>query len=82
MNKLCQIFWIIGEPNNAGTYDVSLTATNSSGSDTETKSGYITVSSGGGGVPVVSFNSNASNPYVGQIVKLTDQSTNNPTSGY
>ena len=30
--------------NNAGTYDVSLTATNSAGSDGETKTNYITVS--------------------------------------
>jgi len=33
----------------AGTYDVSLTATNAFGSDGETKSGYVTVTSGGGG---------------------------------
>ena len=33
----------------AGTYTVTLTATNVYGSDTETKTGYITVSSGGGG---------------------------------
>ncbi|WP_103071987.1 basic secretory protein-like protein [Aquimarina sediminis] len=35
--------------NQPGTYAVSLTATNNNGSNTETKSGYITVSSTGGG---------------------------------
>ncbi|MCB0549118.1 MAG: T9SS type A sorting domain-containing protein [Phaeodactylibacter sp.] len=35
--------------NTAGTYNVSLTATNASGSDTETKTGYITVVPAGGG---------------------------------
>ncbi|MDN5205257.1 PKD domain-containing protein [Fulvivirgaceae bacterium BMA10] len=34
--------------NNAGTYEVSLTATNANGSDTETKSAYITVTTSGG----------------------------------
>ncbi len=35
----------------AGNYTVSLTATNSKGSDTKTKSDYITVTSGGDGEP-------------------------------
>jgi PKD repeat protein len=35
--------------NAAGTYDVSLTATNAGGSDTKTKNGYVTVSGGSGG---------------------------------
>jgi PKD repeat protein len=34
-----------------GTYTVRLTATNSAGSDTATRSGYITVTDGGGGPP-------------------------------
>ena len=33
----------------AGTYTVTLTATNAAGSDGETKTGYITVTTGGGG---------------------------------
>lgn len=43
--------------NTAGTYDVSMTATNDDGSDVETKTGYITVNTvGGGGGPVeISF---------------------------
>lgn len=35
--------------NTAGTYNVSLTATNAGGSDTETKTAYITVNPAGGG---------------------------------
>ncbi|MFK5955979.1 MAG: PKD domain-containing protein [Planctomycetota bacterium] len=35
--------------NNAGTYDVTLTATNADGSDTRVRTGYITVNSSGGG---------------------------------
>ncbi|MCB0597621.1 MAG: PKD domain-containing protein [Lewinellaceae bacterium] len=35
--------------NTAGTYSVSLTAANASGSDTETKTGYVTVTPAGGG---------------------------------
>lgn len=35
--------------NTAGTYNVSLTASNASGSDTETKTAYITVNPAGGG---------------------------------
>jgi len=35
--------------NTAGTYNVTLTATNAQGNDTETKTGYITVNSGGSG---------------------------------
>ena len=43
--------------NTAGTYDVGLVATNTAGSDTETKTSYITVNVvGGGGDPVeISF---------------------------
>lgn len=35
--------------NTAGTYDVTLTATDDNGTDSETKVGFITVTSGGGG---------------------------------
>jgi PKD repeat protein len=41
--------------NSAGTFTVSLTATNAAGSDGETKSGYITVSSGGGSWTTITF---------------------------
>ena len=36
----------------AGTYTVALTATNACGADTETKSGYITVTGGGGATTI------------------------------
>jgi len=38
--------------NTAGNYDVSLTVTNADGSDSETKTGFITVNEAGGGGPV------------------------------
>jgi PKD repeat protein len=41
--------------NSAGTYTVRLTATNSAGSGMATETGYITVSSGGSGIPVANF---------------------------
>jgi PKD repeat protein len=61
--------------NNAGTYDVSLTVSNSSSSDTESKTGYITVApltAGFSGTPV------SINP--GQSVTFTDLSSCSPTS--
>ncbi|MFC2090711.1 FISUMP domain-containing protein [Bacteroidota bacterium] len=41
-----------------GTYEVSLTVSNSAGSDTEIKSGYITVSNSGGGGTVTDIDGN------------------------
>ena len=64
--------------NSPGTYTVSLTATNSNGSDTETKTGYITVSALQ--PPAAGFSASATSIYTGQSVTFTDQSTNNPTS--
>jgi PKD repeat protein len=61
----------------AGTYDVSLTAMNSAGSDDETKTDYITVT---GAVPVADF---TATPITGArplAVQFTDASTNAPTS--
>ncbi len=46
-----------------GTYTVELTVSNEYGSDIETKSGYITVESGGGGTIVV----DVTNPTTGQV---------------
>ncbi len=63
--------------NTAGTYEVSLTVTNSAGSDTETKSNYITVNVA---PPNAAFTENATIVYEGESVMFTDQSTNNPTS--
>lgn len=62
-----------------GTYDVSLTATNSDGSDGETKTGYITVTTSPT-PPVAEFTSDVTSVVEGGTVSFTDQSTNTPTS--
>jgi PKD repeat protein len=64
--------------NTPGTYDVSLTATNSAGSDSETKLNYITVTAPQ--PPVANFTASTTNPSVGGSVTFTDTSTNGPTS--
>lgn len=64
---------------NEGTYTVILAATNSKGSDTETKSGYITASKSAS-VPVASFVSNGTSGTVPLSVQFVDLSTNSPTS--
>lgn len=65
--------------NNNGTYTVSLTATNSYGSDTETKTGYITVGAGPQ-PPTAQFTANPTSGAPPLAVQFTDQSTGNPTS--
>ncbi|MGD2085357.1 MAG: PKD domain-containing protein [Candidatus Aminicenantes bacterium] len=64
--------------NSAGTYTVSLTVTNDYGSDTETRTDYITVTALQ--PPVADFSASTTTVTVGQSVNFTDQSTNNPTS--
>jgi uncharacterized repeat protein (TIGR02543 family) len=64
--------------NTPGTYDVSLTATNAAGSDTETKLNYITVTAPQ--PPVANFTANSTSISVGESVTFTDTSTNGPTS--
>ena len=59
-----------------GYYSVSLTATNSAGSDSEIKTNYIFTTA----VPVANFSSGNIAPVVGEVVIFTDQSTNSPTS--
>jgi|GEM_PF-2789445 len=61
----------------AGTYTVTLTATNTFGSDTETKVDYITVDPAGQ-PPVANFTASATTIYEGDSVIFTDLSTNNP----
>ncbi len=61
-----------------GNYNVTLTATNASGSDDETKTNYITVTTPV--PPVANFTASTTNPSVGGSVNFTDTSTNNPTS--
>ncbi|WP_094226822.1 S-layer protein domain-containing protein [Methanolobus psychrotolerans] len=59
----------------AGTYDVSLIATNANGTDTETKSGYITVIAPASLLPVAAFSGtpvSGTNPLT---VNFTDAST-------
>lgn len=59
----------------AGKYTVTLKVTNAAGSNTVTKSSYITVPN----PPVAAF---SAYPMTGKTVKFTDKSTNNPTSWY
>ncbi len=63
----------------AGTYDVSLIATNAGGSDTETKTSYITVTAPVA-VPVAAFTGSPTSGTAPLTVQFTDQSTNDPTS--
>ncbi len=64
--------------NTPGTYSVTLTATNSSGSDSETKTDYITVAPPQ--PPVADFSASSTNILVGDSVTFMDQSLNSPTS--
>ncbi|SYZ72446.1 Thermophilic serine proteinase (modular protein) [Candidatus Zixiibacteriota bacterium] len=64
----------------AGTYTVTLTATNAYGSDSETKTGYITVSAPPTNPPVAAFTGTPTSGTVPLTVAFTDQSTNAPTS--
>jgi PKD repeat protein len=63
----------------AGTYTVNLTATNAYGSATETKTGYITITTPTGGAPVAAFSTSATNGLAPVSASFTDQSTNTPT---
>ncbi|UCH14470.1 MAG: PKD domain-containing protein [Bacteroidales bacterium] len=65
--------------NTQGVYTVILTVSNSYGSNTETKSDYITVSTSGA-APAANFSADKTSITVGEIVYFTDQSTNGPTS--
>jgi PKD repeat protein len=72
--------------NTPGTYTVALTVSDGTNSDTETKTGYITVTDPGGGPnpPVAAFTASPTEAYVPLThmltVTFTDQSTNTPTS--
>ncbi len=66
--------------NTAGTYNVSLTATNDCGSGIETKTNYITVSDPTCDLPVAEFSGTPTSGNSPLTVSFTDQSTNNPTS--
>jgi len=60
----------------AGTYTVSLTATNAFGSDGETKTNYITA----GSAPVANFSGTPTTGNAPLPVTFTDSSTNSPTA--
>ena len=59
-----------------GTYTVTLTATNSGGSDTETKAGYITVTFT---KPAANFTANVTSGTAPFAVQFNDTSDNSPT---
>ena len=63
-----------------GDYTVSLTATNAGGSDGETKTNYISVSSPPQNPPVANFSGSPTSGYAPLTVSFTDSSTNSPTS--
>ncbi|MCA9995152.1 MAG: PKD domain-containing protein, partial [Anaerolineales bacterium] len=62
----------------AGTYDVSLTVTNSQGDDTRTRTDYVTVTNPP--APTAAFTSDTQAGTSPLTVQFTDQSTNSPTS--
>ena len=64
----------------AGTYSVSLTATNAYGSNTLTKTNYISVTAPNTNPPVAAFSGTPTSGNVPLTVVFTDASTNNPTS--
>ncbi len=61
--------------NTTGNYNVSLTVSDGSASDTETKTGYISVQN-----IVANFSASQTTVIVGGSVNFTDQSSCNPTS--
>lgn len=62
----------------AGTYTVTLIVTNPAGTDTETKTGYITVTTEP--VPDADFTVTATNGLAPMVASFTDTSTNSPAS--
>ena len=62
---------------NAGTYTVSLNATNAGGSNITTQIGFITVLPS---IPVANFTASPTSGTVPLTVQFTDASTNSPTS--
>ncbi|MDI9634062.1 MAG: PKD domain-containing protein [Methanolinea sp.] len=59
-----------------GTYNVTLAVRNSAGSNSVTKTGYITVRA----LPVADFSANRTSGAAPLVVKFTDQSTGGPTA--
>lgn len=65
--------------NTPGCYQVTLTASNSAGSDTETQTCYINVVNQGSG-PLANFTASNTAICVGSCISFTDASSNNPTA--
>ncbi|PCH99142.1 MAG: hypothetical protein COB85_00615, partial [Bacteroidetes bacterium] len=65
--------------NTAGCYEVTLTSTNTNGSDSETKTCYIDVTASGS-PPVAQFFASQTSVTTGTSINFTDQSTNSPTA--
>jgi len=63
-----------------GNYTVSLTATNSAGSNTAVVTNDITVTTGTVGVPVASFTESSTSGILPLIVQFTDTTANTPTT--
>lgn len=70
----------------AGTYNVTLTISDGTSEDTETKNAYITVSDNGGEVPdpdgelAAAFRASAYTVTIGGCIDFTDMSSGSPTS--
>lgn len=64
----------------AGTYTVTMTAYNAYGSNTQTRTDYITVTGGGGSAPVSNFSAAPNTGTAPLTVNFTDLSLNTPTS--
>ncbi len=63
-----------------GTYTISLTASNTNGSDVETKVNYITVLPGANYVVNTNFLANSTSIVSGNSIAFTDLSSGNPTN--
>ena len=64
----------------AGTYTVALTATNAGGSDTLTRTNYVTVNPSGPPPPTANFTGSPTSGTAPLTVGFTDSSTGSPTS--
>jgi PKD repeat protein len=65
--------------NTPGCYQVTLTASNAAGSDSEVQTCYINVSNPSAG-PLANFSTSNTSICVGSCISFTDASTNNPTA--
>ncbi|MFZ2497409.1 PKD domain-containing protein [Methanosarcina sp.] len=63
-----------------GTHTVTLTATNAAGSNTVTKTNFVTVAGTATQKPVAAFSASPTSGSIPLKVQFTDQSTNSPTS--